>query len=98
MFWLNHALLLKELEMYGITSIKLKLFSSYLRGHKQLVKFHQETSESCDITCGITQGSVLGPILFLLCINDISNFTVEGCVSNMYSDDVVIFTSSTSKD
>ena len=42
--------------------------------------------------------SVLGPILFLLFINDISNFTVEGCVLNMYADDVIIHTSATSKD
>ena len=40
----------------------------------------------------------LGPILFLLFINDISNFAVEGCVLNMYADDVIIYTSATSKD
>ena len=95
---INHTILLKKLEMYGITSTKQKWFSSYLRGRKQIVKFHQETSEFCDITCGVPQGSVLGPILFLLFINDISNFTVEGCVLNMYADDVIIYTSGTSKD
>ena len=42
--------------------------------------------------------SVLSPILFLLFINDIPNFTVEGCVLNMYADDVIIYTSATSKD
>ena len=94
----NHTILLKKLEMYGITSTELKRFSSYLRGRKQVVKFHQETSEFCDITCGAPQGSVLGPILFLLFINDISNFAVEGCVLNMYADDVIIYTSATSKD
>ena len=41
---------------------------------------------------------MLGPVLFLLFINDISNFTVEGCVLNMYADDVIIYTSATSKD
>ena len=72
--------------------------ASYLRGRKQILKFHQETSEFCDITCGVPQGSVLGPILFLLFINGISNFTVEGCVLSMYADDVIIYTSATSKD
>ena len=95
---INHKILLKKLEMYGITSTELKWFSSYLSGRKQVVKFHQETSEFCDITCGVPQGSVLGPILFLSFINDISNFTVEGCVLNMYADDVIIYTSATSKD
>ena len=84
--------------MYGITSTELKWFSSYLRGRKHVVKFHQETSEFCDITCGVPQGSVPGPILFLLSINDISNFAVEACVLNMYGDDVIMYTSATSKD
>ena len=94
---INHKILLKKLEMYGITSTELKWFSSYPRGRKQVVKFHQETSEFCDITYGVSRGSVLGPILFLLFINDISNFTVEGCVLSMYADDVIIYTSATSK-
>ena len=85
--------------MYGITSTEIKWFSSYLRGRKQVVKFHLKTSEFCDITCGIPQGSVPGPILFLLLfINDISNFAVEACVLNMYADDVIIYTLATSKD
>ena len=84
--------------MYGITSTELKWFFSYLKRRKQVVKFHHETSEFCDITCGVPQGSVPGPILFLLFINDISNFAVEACVLNMYADDVIIHTSATSKD
>ena len=45
---INHTILLKKLEMYGITSTELKWFSSYLSGRKQVLKFHQETSEFCD--------------------------------------------------
>ena len=81
--------------VYGINSSEPKRFSSYLRGRKQIVKFHQETSEFCDITCGVPQGSILGPIMFLSFINDISNFTVEGCVLNTHADDVIIYTSAT---
>ena len=95
---INHTILLKKIEMYGITSTELKRFSSYLRGRTQVVKFHQETSECCDITCGVPQGSVPGPILLFLFINGISNFAVEASVLNMYADDVIIYTSATSKD
>ena len=95
---INHTIRLKKLEMYGITSIELTRLSSYFRGRKQVVKFHQETSEFCYITCGVPQGSVPGPNFFLLFINDTSSFAVEACVLNMYDDDVIIYTSETSKD
>ena len=79
-----------------MVSLAPSWFSSYLGGRKQVVKFHQETSEFCDVTCGVPQGSVPCPILFFLFINDISNFAVEACVLDMYAD-VVIYTSATSK-
>ena len=84
--------------MYGFTSTELNWFSNFIRGRQKLVKYHQETSEFSDITCGVPRGSVLRPILFLLVINDISNFAAEGCVLNMYADDVIIDISGTSKD
>ena len=84
--------------MYGIINTELKWFSSYLRGRKQVAKFHQETSELCDISCGVPQGPVPGPILFLIFTNDISNFAVEACVLSIYVDDVIINTWATSKD
>ena len=95
---INHTILLKKLEMYGITGTELKRFSSYIKGRKQVVKFHQETSECCDITRGVPQGSVPGPISFFLFINDISNLAVEACVLNMYADDVITYTLATPKD
>ena len=76
---INHTTRLKKLEMYVITSTELRWFSSYLRGRKQVVKFHQET--------------IPDPILFWLFINGISNFAVEACVLNMYADDIIFYTS-----
>ena len=90
---INHTIRLKKLEVYGITSTELTWLSNYLRGRKQVVKFHQKTSEFCYITCGVPQGRVPGPIFFLSFINDISSFAIEACVLNMYADDVIIYTS-----
>ena len=53
----------------------------------------QESSELKELNSGGPQGSVLGPLLFLLFINDVSNFATDGCVLNMYADDVIIHTS-----
>ena len=61
---INHTIRLKKLEMYGINSTELKWLCRYLRGCKQVLKFHQETPEFCDITCGVPQGSVPGSIFF----------------------------------
>ena len=95
---INHTIRLKKLEMSGITSTELTWLSSYLRRRKQIVKFHQETSEFYYITCDVPQGSVPGPFFSLSFINDISSFAVKACVLNMYADDVITYTSETLKD
>ena len=50
---INHTILSKKLDMFGITSTELKWFSSHLRGRKQVGKFHQETSAFGDIACDV---------------------------------------------
>ena len=62
----NHDILLYKLEYYGIRGVALEWFRSYLSDRQQFVSFDGVESESSKIICGVPQGSILGPLLFLL--------------------------------
>ena len=68
----NHNILLQKLEHYGIRGTSLDWFQSDLKDRMQYVFVNNTSSETKAISCGVPQGSVLGPLLFLLYINDIT--------------------------
>ena len=86
----NHEILLTKLEHYGIRGNMLDWFRSYLSKRKQYIAINCQSSELLDITCGVPQGSVLGPLLFLIYINDLPNVSK---VLNFYlfADDTNIY-------
>ena len=86
----NHNILLKKLYNYGLRGNVYKLFKSYLTNRKQYVKIKNENSDLKSISCGVPQGSVLGPLLFIIYINDLAYNCKEG-IFRIFADDTGIF-------
>ena len=70
---IDHTILLNKLQCYGVRGSACSWFASYLQNRKQYVVFNKTESECKEISCGVPQGSILGPLLFILYINDIEH-------------------------
>ena len=82
----DHKILCKKLELYGVQNRELSWFESYLTNRKQFCRVNGVDSEIGDIEVGVPQGSCLGPLLFLIYINDLPQAVQDSTVS-MYTDD-----------
>ena len=85
----KHDILLDKLNYNGILGPCLKLLTSYLTNRKQYVYLSGYKSSFVDVECGVPQGSVLGPILFIFYVNDM--ITALHCTPRLFTDDTCLF-------
>ena len=90
----DHSILLDKLHCYGIRGIANQWFFSYLSNRQQLVVYNGFESELKVINCGVPQGSILGPLLFLLYINDLTNVS-SLFMPMLFADDTNLFCTGT---
>lgn len=86
----DQDILLKKLSFYGICGRELKLLRSYLTNRKQFVQINKVKSFIGGVECGVPQGSVLGPLLFTLYLNEIIHLGLNSKLF-VYADDICIF-------
>ena len=86
---INHNILIKKLDLYGLQKPALNLLGSYLENRFQMCTVNGVLSKKNLVTCGIPQGSILGPLLFLIYINDLPT-SLEHSSSRMFADDTTL--------
>ena len=88
---IDHTILLRKLAHYGFENASNKWFADYLLKRRQYVASNGKSSNYLDVSTGVPQGSALGPILFLIFINDFPQH-IRNALSNMFADDCCMYT------
>ena len=91
---IDHNILINKLNWYGIRGIALEWFTNYLKNRKQFIQYKNIKSSTQMVPCGVPQGSILGPLLFILYINDLAN-SLTNSKAILFADDTTIYMSST---
>ena len=94
---LNHHILIYNLKYYGITGLANSLCASYLANRTQYVEFKNRQSKHTNINVGVPEGSIMGPLLFIIYINDII-LSSNIFKFTLYADDTTLFTTIKSPD
>ena len=92
----DHRILLSKLKCYGFAGKNLRWCENYSSNRSQRTLANGKLSPEHQITCGVPQGSVVGPLFFILYVNDIQ-FAVRGSKTQLYADDTVIYVSGENK-
>ena len=93
---IGHSVLLQKLSTYGVKDKELEWFNSYLFNRKNYVCVDRNIYSPKPAYCGVPQGSILGPLLIITFINDLSD-RIEHVSVIMYADDTVLYVSQESK-
>ena len=86
----NLVILFDKLEHYGIRGLALEWVKSYFSERKQFVEFNNVRSSQQGISCGVPQGSILGPLFFILYVNDLNNASMLDAILFAYDTNLFI--------